>query len=36
MAIASLLPADIYTVVNKTILTNEDKNNLIYKKTNAS
>lgn len=29
MAIASLLPADIYTVVNKTILTNEDKNNLI-------
>ena len=25
----NLLPADIYTVINKTILTNEDKNNLI-------
>ena len=25
----SLLPADIYTVINKTLLTNEDKNNLI-------
>ena len=27
--IMNLLPADIYTVINKTILTNEDKNNLI-------
>ena len=26
---SSLLPADIYTVLNRTILTNEDKNNLI-------
>ena len=26
---SSLLPADVYTVVNRTILTNEDKNNLI-------
>ena len=25
----NLLPADIYTVINKTVLTNEDKNNLI-------
>ena len=25
----NVLPADIYTVINKTILTNEDKNNLI-------
>ena len=25
----NLLPADIYTVINRTILTNEDKNNLI-------
>ena len=29
MAIVSLLPADLYTVINKSILTNEDKNNLI-------
>lgn len=29
MKIYTLLPADTYTVINKTILTNEDKNNLI-------
>ena len=29
MKIISLLPADTYTVVNRTILTEKDKNNLI-------
>ena len=29
MKMISLLPADTYTVVNKSIITEEDRNNLI-------